>query len=115
MGWSSCENHAHPTPRSQMTLDTGKLVAGVSRSVADLGLPRAVLDSTLPLVCKPPPCSPCPYQRVARLNFKLALDWVTLRRDRHRCVVSAAVAIAEQRLETKRSRTPRHTNSLCEI
>jgi hypothetical protein len=78
-GWSSCRVCEHPTPWTRKALDAEELVAGASRTAADLRLPRAALGSALPSVCNPPPCSPCSCQRVARLNLEFALDWVDRR------------------------------------
>jgi hypothetical protein len=95
-----------PPPRTRKTLDTREIGRWSIRAAADLGLPRPVLDSALPSVCKPPPCPPCSYQRIAHPNLELAFDWVARRRNRHRCTISAAVVIAELKGGKRRSACP---------
>lgn len=85
------ESHT-PPPRTRKTLDAGEIGRQSVRAAADLGLPRPVLNSALPLVCKPPPCPPCSYQHIAHSNLELALGRVARRRNRRRCTASAAVA-----------------------
>jgi hypothetical protein len=66
------ESHA-PPPRMWKTLDAREIGRQSIRVTADLGLPRPVLDSALPSVCKPPPCPPCSYQRIADPNLELGV------------------------------------------